>query len=49
MYNIKISRGSPKMKLRGNLRGGNSLKAKGDYQGRVHSDQMVIVIVRRGG
>ncbi len=38
------------MKLRGkSSQTENCMKAKGDYQNRVHSDQMVLVIVRWGG
>jgi hypothetical protein len=46
----KTSKDHPtvQMKLEGN-QGGNCNKANGDYQDRVHSDQMVLVIVKRGG
>jgi hypothetical protein len=43
---LGISRDHPKMKLRG-TRGKNCKKAKGDYQDQVHSDQIVLVIVRQ--
>jgi hypothetical protein len=42
------SRDRPKMKFKGNSRG-NCIKTKGDYQDGVHSDQMVLMIFRRGG
>jgi hypothetical protein len=37
------------LKAPGELMGGNWMKAKGDYQAQVHSDQMVLVIVRWRG
>jgi hypothetical protein len=34
------------MKAQGEPKGENCMKAKGDYQDQVHSDQMVLMIVR---
>ncbi len=48
MYNIKYSETVLKWSSGRNWRE-NCMKAKGDYQDQIHSDQMVQVIVRWGG
>jgi hypothetical protein len=48
MYKIKYAETVLKWSSGRNWRE-NCMKAKGDYQVQIHSDQMVLVIVRRGG